>query len=156
MKTVRTVLEYTLFGACLLLTCACVLGMWWLKDYTPFSADTTDRAIIEGNAEIKLPPSTSHLYGHTEGLNHIFTRASFAMDASDLVSFLRGTHCSESLSRVDPKKYEAASSSAPWWNPAHAQDLYACWGGTEDFHQTILVDMTDPQTYMVYVIASTD
>ena len=55
------------------------IGMvfWSLRDYDPLSADTSDPSIIEGNAEITLPPSAHNIQSHHEGLREIAVQVRF-------------------------------------------------------------------------------
>jgi len=44
-----------------------------------FSAETDDRIVLEGNAEIKIPMSATDIHGFTDGLNDIDTYVRFTI-----------------------------------------------------------------------------
>jgi hypothetical protein len=142
-------------SAIVLLGCIAVISLvrWSLKDHDPFVSDDADPSVIEANGEIELPPSAHDIYAHTEGFRAISIQVRFAMDATELSHFLDSTLCSEPLTGADPALQR--ESSLPWWRPMNAQDLWECSGKGGHSYQRILIDMSDPTTYIVYVSTST-
>lgn len=138
-------------------TVACVgilTAAWVLTRGDLFSSDDVSPESIEANAEIDLPPSARDIHVHEEGVTEIFTMVRFTMDVSELDVFMQSTNCTTPLSEVDPAQY-GVLEGRPWWRPMDAVNLQECISTDEDLFQRILIDMTDPDAYIVYVLAST-
>ena len=81
----------------------CVFLIFWisslLKDANPFTAydyqpvptNTYQIAAIEGNAEIKIPPSAREIYSYTTGFREISIMVRFTINADELSAFMENT-----------------------------------------------------------------
>jgi hypothetical protein len=110
---------------------------------------------IEGNAEIKLPPSAHEIHAYTTGMRDIFIMVRFSMNASQLPEFMDSTLCKEPLVNL-PELQETIEDRFDWWNPDQAEYAEACSGKKEHSHQQIIIDMSDKDVYIVYVSTSTN
>jgi hypothetical protein len=137
---------------------AILWAAWQLKDYEPFTArdyypsrpDSYETSFIEGNADITLPPSAHEICAYTTGFQDIFIQVRFSMNADELDEFMRSTLCQEPLRKteLEPPTYDSTSD---WWTPDQAEHLKSCTGNKNHSHQTVMVDMTDPSVYIVFV-----
>jgi hypothetical protein len=166
---------------------ACLLFVGWLiwtfKDYEPFSSRTyqpvpTDIhqiSAIEGNANIRLPPSAHEIYAYTTGFREISIMVRFSMDASELAEFMGSTLCEQSLVEIPQELYvqevdddilqlrlpkpggavpvtsRKFSGDPDWWLLHQAQYAEECYGKNKYSHQHILIDMSEQDVYIVYV-----
>jgi hypothetical protein len=157
-----------------LIICLLILGflLWKLRDVfkgvnnidaTPlsefeaeeYSPDLGDKAMIsgiEGNAEFKFPSSSRDIYAYTTGFQDIFIQTRFTIDAEELQEFISSTRCEEPLQRVS---LGGSSSKINWWKLSEAKTVMGCSGSTEHFGQMVYIDMTNPETYIVYVEGGT-
>jgi hypothetical protein len=138
--------------ACLVIIAAGLVA-WYLKDWDPFTTDEADPATINANAQIELPPSTRDIHVRVSGFREISTHVRFAIDATDLPQFLDSTLCNEPLAPTNPAFQEEGSGDLSWWRPGDAQRLQECVGKRTGFYQHVLVDVSNPDTYIVYVYA---
>jgi hypothetical protein len=117
--------------------------------------DVQDRVALAGNTGMVIPKSASGLHGVINGDQTIRTHMRFDIPASDLNEALKNTGCSGALSNKDIRAQVQEYPQRDWWTPGQAQTYASCNAAQEDVTQLIFVDMTDPQHYIVYVIAST-
>ena len=120
-----------------------------------FSAETNDRTILEGNADIKIPSSAIDIHGFTDGFRDIDTYIRFTIPSNDLKTFLASTVCSEPLSKQDIRDQIKGYPVFEWWHPETTTDYMSCSGSEEHIGQTIFVDMTNSDTYVIYIAAAT-
>jgi hypothetical protein len=145
---------------CLALT---VWIAWQVQNYEPFTArsyypsrpDSDAVSSIEGNAEIALPSSANDIYAYTTGLRDISTKVRFSMNADELDELMLSTLCQEPLREIQPGGQSAADGTSEWWTPNQAEYLRGCTGSKDHSHQMVMVDMTDPSVYVVFVSTST-
>ena len=109
---------------------------------------------IEGNAEIKLPPSAHEIHAYTTGMRDIFIMVRFSMNASELPEFMDSTLCNQPLTN-SPGLQETVEDRFDWWIPDQAEYAESCSGEKEHSHQQIIIDMSDKSVYIVYVSTST-
>jgi hypothetical protein len=142
--------------------------IWEVKNFDPLSSetyqpnptDTYEISIIEGNADIKIPSSATEIYAFTTGFRDIDANVRFVLDAAQLPEFLKGTLCTtEPLKEVSPSDYERPELLPSWWTPNLAKHLEECniekeFLPTEHTFQQILVDMTNPNSYIIFVETS--
>ena len=121
--------------------------------YQPVPTDMSEITAIEGNAEIKLPPSAREIHAYTTGMRDIFIMVRFSMNASELSEFMESTLCERPLVKSLP---QTAEKRFDWWIPDQAKYAEQCSGEKEHSHQQITVDMSDEEVYIVYVSTSTD
>jgi hypothetical protein len=146
----------TIAAGVVLLACTFVagFGLYKLKQYDLFAADTEDPVIIEGNARITLPDSAQDVHAHVEGFQETFIQTRFVIPSSDLPEFLASTLCNNrSFSTSDIRLLLEDSLDRPWWKPTSAEHFKWCEGSTDSFFQRILIDMSDPNTYIVFMVA---
>ena len=117
--------------------------------------DVQDRVALEGNTGMVVPKSARGIHGVINGNQNITTHMRFDIPASDLNEALKNTGCSGALTNKDVRSELQEYPQRDWWTPGQAQTYASCNAGQEDVTQLIMVDMTDPQRYIIYVIAST-
>lgn len=139
------------------LSCILVAGyaVWWVTHSDPFSSDSADPDFLEANTEIRFPPSAREIRAHTEGFREISTLVRFTMSPADLPQFLDSTLCSVPPALADPSLQPRGVGAPSWWRPMDAERLQECLGERVDFYQHVLVDVSNPNTYIVYVSAGT-
>jgi hypothetical protein len=113
---------------------------------------------IEHDVHIKVPANAHNLYGYAEGFQDTTTYIRFDIDPIDLPILLANT---QDLPRLLPAKFPGVSDDFlryhPWWQPLVAwqpaiDHLFIARGGRFGSREKyILVEMTDPQTYRVYI-----
>ena len=121
--------------------------------YQPVPTDMQEISAIEGNANIKFPPSAHEIYAYTTGFRDISIQVRFSMQSSELPEFLNNTLCNQPLATSSPQ--EQYQSDLDWWVLSQAQHLEECFGKTEHSRQHLFVDMTNEEVYVVYVSTST-
>jgi hypothetical protein len=127
--------------------------------YQAVPTNTYELSAIEGNAEIKLPSSAREIYAYTSGFQDIFIMVRFTVDPEELSEFMKNALCTESLRQVSPQRQEKLSGDPSWWELARAEHLESCSGvkeysSTQQCKQTIFVDKTNPENYIIYVSTS--
>jgi len=155
-------------GAFALVAMVCCLAVtawvgWQGKNYEPITAmsyypsrpDSNVVSLIEANAEITLPPSAHDIYVYTTGFQDIFTKVRFSMSADEIDEFIASTLCREPLKEIQPGERSAADGASGWWTPNRAKYLKGCTGSRAHSHQAVMVDMSDPNVYVVFVSTST-
>ncbi len=146
--------------ACLALLLICLLAAacGTSRPATPaseeFSAETNDRAVLQGNAEIQIPASASDLHGFVTGFRDVTTYVRFTVPRSDLPEFLRSTACPPTLESTDIRS-EMHWGRFAWWQPDSATDYKWCSGIKEHLGQRVFLDLSDTNKVIVYVVAST-
>jgi hypothetical protein len=136
---------------------------WELRNYEPFTArnyypsrpDSYEVSFIEGNADITLPPSAYDIYAYTTGFQDIFIKVRFSMSSNELDEFMKSTLCHEPLRQMEPKQPSDSGGTSDWWTPDQAKQLEGCTGSQDHSHQTVMIDMTNPSVYVVFVSTST-
>lgn len=125
------------------------------ESYQPVPTDLPAMAMLEGNADMKFPPSAHEIYGYVTGFRELYTDVRFSVKANELAGFLKTTLCDEPLQIIVPtteqKELELQQASRIWFRPYQAEVLQECSAEKGPSHQRILVDITDPQIYIVYV-----
>lgn len=137
--------------------------VWQLRNYEPFTArhyypsrpDSYEISSIESNANMKLPSSAHDIYTYITGFQDIFIKVRFSMSADELGEFMKSTLCQESLEQMGPILSSTSDGTSEWWIPEQAKLLEGCTGGKEHSHQTVMIDITDPSVYVVFVSTST-
>ncbi len=141
---------------CLLAGCFGVAGWAALAALTrePLFAPapaTPTLAGIERVARITLLPSARNLQAHQEGFQDRIIWVRFEMAPADLPEFVAGTRVAPPLSSTVNPLGQDTVKGLPWWTPGQAQRIAAGTGLIAGGSQAILIDTTDPQTYVVYV-----
>jgi len=122
--------------------------------YQPVPTNMPEISGIEGNAEIKLPPSAHEIHAYTTGMRDIFIMVRFSINASELPEFMDSTLCNQPLAN-SPGLQETVEDRFDWWIPDQAEYAESCSGEKEHSHQQIIIDMSDKSVYIVYVSTST-
>lgn len=150
----------------LLLASACLVAVilfWWhvqnwemftATNYYPLHPGSAALSSIEGNADIVLPPSAHEIHAYTTGLNEIDVLVRFAMSADDLDEFMKSTLCQEPLAQMNYEQRTVVDQVSEWWTPGQAEHLEGCTGSKDHIYQRIMVDMTQPDIYIVFVSVS--
>lgn len=123
--------------------------------YQPVPTNMPELLAIEGNAEIKFPPSTHEIYAYTTGLRDIDIRVRFSMNASELSEFMNNTICNQPLEKTEEIQ-NLPENNSDWWTPEKAEYSEECYGEKGFSHQHIIIDMSDQEVYIVYVSTSTN
>lgn len=118
------------------------------------SGPTEDVTIeqIEDVARITLPSSAIQAHAELQGFQDRLIHVRFTMDAADLPQFLADSRCSVLTPAVDMPFQEGITPDTDWWIPETAQTFETCNDFAGGIGQTILVDTTDSQSYVVYVV----
>ena len=122
--------------------------------YQPVPTNLPEIEAIEGNAEIKFPPSAHEIHAYSTGLRDIFVMVRFSMDASELAEFMKSTLCEQPLAKSTVVQ-ESSGNGFDWWVPDQAQYSEECNGERGNSHQQVIVDMSDSEIFIVYVSTST-
>jgi len=122
--------------------------------YQPVPTNMPEISAIEGNAEIKLPPSAHEIHAYTTGLRDIFIMVRFSMNASELPDFMNSTLCEQPLAK-STTAFESSGNKFDWWAPDQAQYSEECSGEKGNSHQQVIVDMSNSEVFIVYVSTST-
>ncbi|KAA3648742.1 MAG: hypothetical protein DWQ07_00670 [Chloroflexi bacterium] len=122
------------------------------QEATSYNPQPTSDLI--GNVGISLPESARDVYEYGYGLNAVYTMVRFTIDAEDLDEIIESSICEEPLVQVPPENYAGGLDDTDWWLPEKATILMQCDGFTENFWQSILVDMSNPQEFIIYATSS--
>ncbi len=122
--------------------------------YQPVPTDMYVISAIEGNAYIKLPPSAQEIHSYTSGIRDIFIMVRFSMHSSELPEFLSSTLCTLPLVQTEVSQ-AAPMNKFDWWIPDQAQYSEECNGEKEHYHQQIIIDMSNKEIFIIYVMTST-
>lgn len=123
--------------------------------YQPAPTPGSDLEMIEGNAEIKIPPSAREIHAMTSGFRELDTWVRLDLPADELTSFMDETRCTSPLASVNPDNYAPLGGDPDWWQPYIATDLVECIGGHSYIYQHILVDRSNPKWFTIYVFSAT-
>jgi hypothetical protein len=63
--------------------------------------------------------------------------------------------CQEPLKQMNPDPQPTSEGDFDWWVPDQAEHLEGCTRSSDHSHQTIMIDMTDPDVYVVFVSTGT-
>ncbi len=123
--------------------------------YQPVPTNMPEILAVEGNAEIKFPPSAHEIYAYTTGIQDIDIRVRFSMNADELSEFLNNTICSLPLVKTEVTQ-NLPENNSDWWIPEKAKYSEECYGEKAFSQQHIIIDMSDQEVYIVYVSTSTN
>ena len=111
---------------------------------------------IELAAAIKLPPSTRELHSKYESFQDYNINVRFEMDAAELPMFLTQSNLTQPLTTTKPSNMPDDIGQS-WWQPAMATSFLATDGPVTipngPNYLSVLIDTSDPTTYVVYVVA---
>ena len=125
------------------------------NDYFPSLPDSNEAALVESNASFRFPPSARDIYTYTTGFRDISVQVRFSMNPGELDEFLAGTLCQEPLQEIEVSPLAPSSETAEWWTPDQANRLQGCTGRNDHSYQRVMVDLTDPAVFTVFVITLT-
>ena len=108
-------------------------------------------AQIEGIGRIKLPPSANGVHARAGGFQDRIIYIRFDIAPTDLEPFLKGTRYTPPVGPAKGIPFQSIAPDAPWWRPQDAQRYEAGVNFVDGISQTVLVDMTHPERYIVYV-----
>jgi hypothetical protein len=140
-----------------------VLGfLIWLSSSFSFTSEnyfpsypTSDQLdLYESNGEIIIPTDASEIYVYSSGLNELFTRIRFSINSDKLDFFIENTLCTEPLTEYDANLYTSSNGDTDPWTLKEGSIYNRCIGSRENTIQTIIVDITNPNNYIVYVFTS--
>ncbi|MFL5807157.1 MAG: hypothetical protein ACJ8CR_36185 [Roseiflexaceae bacterium] len=144
-----------LLGGLTLLLVGCVvvvgLGVWFFNGFEMGSTieDQLSREDIERLIEAKLPPSATAIHSYYTGFQEYFAQVRFEMSAADVSTFLASSAFTQTLSTAD-NPLGPGPDDRDWWRPYEAQRFQ--WGKSAKVGEAfvLLIDMTDPNRYIVY------
>jgi hypothetical protein len=146
-----------LLGGIAILSIACVaaIGLLWLSVRDSpllggYQEDLTTQQ-IEGIGRIKLPPSAAGVHARAGGFQDRYIHIRFDITPADLEPFMKGTRYTPSIGPAKAIPFQSIAPDAPWWRPQDAQRYQAGVNFVDGISQTVLVDMTNPGRYIVYV-----
>jgi len=126
------------------------------SNYSEIAAETTNREILEGNTDLKIPTDATDIRGYVDGFRDVTTLLRFKMPASELASLLKQTSCKHPLSSDNKQSgWMQNSPEHKWWRPSDAQRFATCIDATQQLGRRLFFDMTESDRYIVYVVAST-
>lgn len=152
--------KWVLFGSLLgvLLLGSVMIGWLGLRAFMgsdPLSGGPQDEltnAQIESAAYMRLPPSAHNVQVLYDGFQEYHIHVRFEMDPADLPAFLSSTQITSPLSTtLQPFNHNSLEPQRAWWTPQQAQHWQAAMLQRDLFSQAVLIDMTDPQRYIVFV-----
>jgi hypothetical protein len=130
-----------------------LLGLRWLASNPLLGGYQEDltTAQIESIGRIALPPTASGIQARAGGFQDRFISIRFDMAPADLEPFLRSTRYTPSISPTAEVPFQSIDVDAPWWRPQDAKRFEAGANVVDGISQTVLIDMTNAQQYIVYV-----
>jgi hypothetical protein len=140
---------------CLVLGCAVVgvVGWRWLASSSLLGDEqenlTTDQ--IERIGRIQLPPSAGGIHARAGGFQDRFISIRFDMPPAELDAFLKATRYTPAISPSTKLPFQSISADVPWWRPQDAQRFAAGENFVDGISQSVLVDMTSSERYIVYI-----
>jgi hypothetical protein len=139
----------------LVIVCAIVgvVGWRWLGDNPLLGGEqenlTPDQ--IERIGRIQLPPSAAGIQARAGGFQDRFISIRFDMRPADLDAFLKATRYTPSIGPTTELPFQSISVDPLWWRPQDAQRFQAGNNYVDGISQSVLVDMTSAERYIVYV-----
>ncbi len=124
------------------------------ENYFPSYPMSDQLELYESNSEIIIPADASEIYVYSSGLNELSTRIRFSINSDKLDGFIENTLCAEPLSEFDASIYIPSNGETNPWTLKEGSNYKRCIGFKENTRQTIIVDITDPNNYIVFVFAS--
>jgi hypothetical protein len=121
------------------------------------AAEVNDRAVLEGNTELKIPVGATDIHGYIDGFRDVTTYLRFTLPAQDFETFLKQTGCTQPLYQGNKSTdYSMRNwNKLKWWRPEDAQQFLACADGHKSFGREFFIDTTDSDRYLIYVVTST-
>lgn len=141
-----------LFLVLILVSCGAILI--WFTSWDPFSSSINDPALLGINADFEVPESARNIEGYFEGLNNFSMYGKLDMDASDFEVFEANANCEmpfRPLNEIETRTRLNISSRFGWWQPS--EQSLICTGRSDGCGKTLIVDISDPNVYTVYVDA---
>lgn len=114
--------------------------------------DDMPPAHIEALGKFRMPPNARNVRSHMESWLDMTMRVRFEIPREDVDTFLAGTLCQEALTASEIPWQDRLSPAEEWWRPMEAQRFRAGEGQEGTILQTYLIDETDPETAIVYVL----
>lgn len=109
-------------------------------------------AEIESLARIDIPASASNIHAQAGGFQDRYIHVRFDLPPADLNSFLGATRYTPAVSQsTDIPFQQSLEPNQNWWQPAMAKSFLAGAGFVDGISQSVLIDTTNPELYIVYV-----
>jgi hypothetical protein len=141
--------------ACFVIVCAIigVVGWRWLASNSLLGDEQENltAAQIENIGRIQLPPSAAGIQARAGGFQDRYIYIRFDMLPADLDTFLQATRYTPSISPTGVIPFQSIAPDTPWWRPQDAQRFEAGKNFVDGISQSVLVDMTSMDRYIVYV-----
>jgi hypothetical protein len=142
-------------GGMTLLLIGCVvvigLGLWFVRNaqFGTNPRDQLSQEEVERLIDAKLPPGASELHSHYIGFQDFFARVRFEIPATELPQFLASTAFTDPPSTID-NPFSPGEKEQDWWHPYEAQRFQWFERPQGSGRATLLIDMTNPDRYIVY------
>ena len=152
-STARPRWIWWLIGAAACAVVISLVGWRWLRDNPLLGGEQENLTIaqIESIGRIQLPPSAAGIHARAGGFQDRFILIRFDMLPAELAAFLKATHYTPAISSTTEVPFQSISDGAPWWQPQEAQRFEAGQNFVDGISQSVLVDMTSMERYIVYV-----
>lgn len=124
------------------------------ENYFPSYPTSYQLKSYEDNAEIIIPTDATEIYVYSSGLNKLSTRIRFSINSNKLDGFIENTLCTEPPTEFDANLYIPSNGKTNQWTLKEGSNYIRCFGVKENTRQTIIIDITDPNNYIVYIFAS--
>ena len=110
-------------------------------------------AQIENIARIKLPPSAAGVHALAGGFQDRYIFVRFDIDRADLPALAADKHwpALDSSGAAGLPFQPGLEPDREWWAPRQAKRFASGSSFVDGIAQAVLVDMTDPNRYIVYV-----
>jgi len=130
-----------------------LVGLHWLGDNPLLGGEQANltKAEIENIGRIQLPSSAAGIQARTGGFQDRYISIRFDMAPADLDAFLRATRYTPSIGPTAAIPFQPIAPDAPWWRPQDAKRFEAGQNFVDGISQSVLVDMTSTERYIVYI-----
>jgi hypothetical protein len=108
-------------------------------------------AEIEALARITLPPGATNIHAQAGGFQDRYIHVRFDIPAAELDAFLAASRYTPALDMAVVPFQQHLEPKAVWWQPRNAARFRAGSAFSGGISQSLLVDTSDPERYVVYV-----
>ena len=137
-----------------LLGAAGLLGAALLSGDNPLTSsgqENLSRAEIASLARVTLPAGASNVHALAGGFQDRFIHLRFDLPASDLPALVAAQGWPP-LTPGGVVPFQASlEPQRPWWQPRQAERFLVGGGAVANTNQSVLIDITDPNTSVVYL-----
>ncbi len=154
LRVRRRWLPWFLVGLMLAVVSVCVVGYVGLRTVgslvelgTTLEDELTNEQ-IEQLIEAKLPPSATNIHSYYTKFQDYYAQVRFDIAAADASTFIASAPFGDTWQTTDNPL--SNDTERPWWQPQTAQRFQWATRQVGSGVETMLIDMTDGQRYIVY------